>query len=224
MKAVVKDVMSTHPVTVLRSSPVKEMAAMLREFRVSGFPVLDDDGKVIGVVSEADLLAKEALAGGTGGIRKVIAGRRGGRQLSKAKGATAGDLMTSPAVTVSEDDTISRAARLMYRRGLKRLPVVDAAGRPTGIISRADVLAVFDRSDEEIRSEIISQVIPRLSEPSWYSAVVKNGIVTLEGTPETIPIGREVVARVRHVDGVVAVHDRLVYPQPPVPASPGPYF
>jgi osmotically-inducible protein OsmY len=67
-------------------------------------------------------------------------------------------------------------------------------------------------------------VIPRLSEPSWYSAVVKNGIVTLEGTPETIPIGREVVARVRHVDGVVAVHDRLVYPQPPVPASPGPYF
>jgi CBS domain-containing protein len=112
----------------------------------------------------------------------------------------------------------------MYRRGLKRLPVVDAAGRPTGIISRADVLAVFDRSDEEIRSEIISQVIPRLSEPSWYSAVVKNGIVTLEGTPETIPIGREVVARVRHVDGVVAVHDRLVYPQPPVPASPGPYF
>ncbi len=224
MKAVVKDVMSTHPVSVLESSPVKEIAAMLREFRVSGFPVLDDEGKVIGVVSEADLLAKQALAGGPGGIRKAVIGWLGGRELRKAAGITAGDLMTSPAVTVTEDDTISHAARLMYRRGFKRLPVIDTAGRLTGIISRTDVLAVFERPDEEIRSEIIGQVIPRLSEPSWYSAVVKNGVVTLEGTPETIPIGREVLRQVRHVHGVVAVHDHLVYPQRLVPVAPGPYF
>lgn len=197
---------------------------MLREFRVSGFPVLDDKGKVIGVVSAADLLAKEALAGGPRRIRRVVTGRRGGRELRKAAGITAGDLMTSPAVTVTEDDTISHAARLMYRRGLKRLPVVGAGGRAAGVISRTDVLAVFDRPDAEIRSEVIGQVIPRLSEPSWYSVMVKSGIVTMEGTPETIAIGREVLRQVRHVDGVVAVHDHLAYPQPPVPMAPGPYF
>jgi len=105
----------------------------------------------------------------------------------------------------------------MYTRGLKRLPVVDATGRLTGIISRTDVLAVFDRPDEEIRIEITGQVIPRLSEPSWYVVRVKDGIVTLEGTPETISIGRQVLAQVRHVQGVVAVQDRLAYL---LPASP----
>ena len=86
------------------------------------------------------------------------------------------------------------------------------------------VLAVFDRPDEEIRIEITGQVIPRLSEPSWYVVRVKDGIVTLEGTPETISIGRQVLAQVRHVQGVGAVQDRRTYPLPPVPAAPGPYF
>ena len=136
----------------------------------------------------------------------------------------AGDLMTSPAVTVRPDDTVEHAARLMYDRRLRQLPVVDAAGRLAGIINRTDVLAVFDRPDEDVRIEIISQVIPALSEPSWYSVMVDDGIVTLEGTPETISIGHEVLTRVRHVQGVVAVRDRLVYPPPPVAAAPGPYL
>ena len=68
-------------------------------------------------------------------------------------------------------------------------------------------------------------MIPGRSEPSWYSVIVKDGVVTLEGTPETVAIGRDLVlARTRHVQGVVAVRDRLVYPVPPVPSSPGPYF
>jgi hypothetical protein len=83
---------------------------------------------------------------------------------------------------------------------------------------------VFDRPDEEIRLEITDQVIPRLSEPSWYWVPVKDGIVTLEGTPETISIGHEVLDQVGHVQGVVAVRDRLVYPVTPLPATPGPYF
>jgi CBS domain-containing protein len=104
----------------------------------------------------------------------------------------------------------------MYTHDLKRLPVVDAAGRLAGIISRTDVLTVFDRPDEEIRLEITGQVIPRLSEPSWYWVRVQDGIVTLEGTPETMSIGREVLNQVRRVQGVVAVRDRLAYP----PAAP----
>ncbi len=223
MKAVVRDVMSAHPVSVRRTASFKELAAMLFEFGVSGFPVVDDDGMVIGVVSEADMLAKEALED-EDGLRETIASIVHRTERRKGAGVTAGDLMTSPAVTVTPEDTVAHAAAVMYTRGLKRLPVIDAAGRLVGIVSRLDVLAVFDRLDEEIRTEIINQVIPRLSEPSWYSVTVKDGIVTVEGTPETVSIGHQVLARIRHVEGVVAVRDRLAYPPPAVVAAPGPYF
>lgn len=224
MTAVVRDVMSAHPISVRKTASFKEIAALLREYRVSALPVLEYDGSVIGVVSEADLLAKEALNDEHHGVRGLIAGLVHREAFRKAAGVTAGNLMTSPAVTVGTDDSVERAARLMYTHGLKRLPVVDVVGRLVGIVSRTDVLAVFDRPDEEIRLEIIGQVIPRLSEPSWYWVQVKDGIVTLEGTPETIVIGHQVVDQVRHIEGVVAVRDRLVYPLLPVPASPGPYL
>jgi CBS domain-containing protein len=224
MSAVVRDVMSLHPISVTRDVPFKELAARLFEFGVSGFPVVDDDGKVIGVVSEADMMAKEALEDGYHGLRGMTAAVVHRTERRKAGGVTAGDLMTSPAVTVAAEDTVEHAAALMYDRGLKRLPVVDPAGRLIGIVSRVDVLAVYDRLDEEIRAEIVNQTIPHLSEPSWYSVIVKDGIVTVEGNPETVSIGHEVLRRIRHVQGVVAVRDRLVYPLPPVAASPGPYF
>jgi len=142
---------------------------------------------------------------------------------AKARGITAADLMTSPAVTIGPDDTVEHAARLMFTRKVKRLPVVDPDGRLVGIISRTDVLAVFNRADAEIRQEIMSEVITGRSEPSWYSVIVKDGVVTMEGTPETPAIGHGLVRRAWHVQGVVAVRDRLVYPAP-VPSSPGPYF
>lgn len=224
MNAIVKNVMSPHPISVTRNASFKELAARIFELGVSGFPVVDDDGKVIGVVSEADMLAKEALEGGYHGLRGMIAATVHRTERRKAGGVTASDLMTSPAVTITAEDTVEHAAALMYDRKLKRLPVVDASGRLAGIISRSDVLAVFDRLDAEIRDEITSQVIPRLSEPSWYSVIVKDGIVTVEGTPESVKIGHEVLARIRHVQGVVAVRDRLVYPVPPVVAAPGPFF
>jgi CBS domain-containing protein len=221
----VKDVMSTHPVTVSTTSSFKEMAAKLREFRVSAFPVVDAGGTVIGVVSGADMLAKEARQDRPGGVRGTIAGLWHRTEQAKAEGVTAADLMTRPAVTITPDDTVEHAARLMYSRRVKRLPVVDAAGRLVGIVSRTDILAVFDRTDAEIREDIMSQVIPDLSEPSWYSVIAKDGVVTLEGTPETLSIGHHIVSRARHVQGVVAVRDRLSYPvAPPVPSRPGPYF
>jgi len=119
---------------------------------------------------------------------------------------------------------VEHAAKLMYDRKVKRLPVVDQGGRLVGIISRTDILAVFDRTDAEIREEIMTQVIAGHSESSWYSVIVKDGVVTLEGTPETIAIGHDQVPRTRHVQGVVAVRDHLVYPVAPVLSSPGPYF
>jgi CBS domain-containing protein len=127
-------------------------------------------------------------------------------------------------VTIGPDDTVEQAARLMYDRKVKRLPVVDQGGRLAGIISRTDILAVFDRTDAEIRDEIMTQVIAGRSEPSQYSVIVTDGVVTLEGNPETVVIGHDLAARTRHVQGVVAVRDRLVYPAPPSPSRVGPYF
>jgi CBS domain-containing protein len=223
MKAVVRDVMSARPLWVSETTSFKEIAARLREHRVSAFPVLDDGGQVTGVVSDADMLAKEALDTGPGGVRHRL-GLLHRTERAKAYGVLAAELMTSPAVTVTPDDTVEHAARLMRDRKVKRLPVVDAGGRLVGVISRTDVLAVFDRTDEEIRAEIMSQVISGRSDPSQYSVIVKDSVVTLEGTPETVAIGHDIVSQARHVQGVVAVHDRLVYPVLPVPSRPGPYF
>jgi CBS domain-containing protein len=224
MKAVVRDVMFALPVWVSETASFREIAAKLRECRVSGFPVLDADGTVTGVVSEADLLVKEAVQGEPGGVRGLLAGLVYHAERAKAAAVTAADLMTSPAVTVGPDDTVEHAARLMFTRKIKRLPVVDAGGRLVGIISRTDVLAVFNRPDAEIHAEIMSHVIAGHSEPSRYSVIVKDGVVTLEGNPETVAIGHDLVSRARHVEGVVAVRDHLVYPVPPVPITSGPYF
>jgi CBS domain-containing protein len=220
----VKDVMSTLPVWVSETASFREIAVKLRECRVSAFPVLDAHGQVTGVVSEADLLVKEAVLGEPGGVAGLLAGLVHHAARAKAAGVTAADLMTSPAVTIGPDDTVEHAAKLMYDRKVKRLPVIDHGGRLVGIISRTDILAVFDRGDAEIREEIMTQVIAGRSEPSWYQVIVKDGVVTLEGNPETTSIGHDLISRTRHVQGVVAVRDRLVYPVAPVPSSPGPYF
>ena len=151
MEPTVKDVMTTRVVSVTKDASFRAMVAALREYRVSAFPVVDDDGKVIGVVSEADMLVKEALESEPEGMPGMIAGILRRKEHEKARGTTAGDLMTCPAVTVTPDDTLERAARLMYTRKVKRLPVIDANGHLVGIIGRSDLLSVFDRTDEDIQ-------------------------------------------------------------------------
>jgi CBS domain-containing protein len=220
MKTSVKDVMSTQVVAVKLGASFKEMAFRLRQSRVSAFPVVDDDGKVIGVVSEADMLAKEVLNGDHLGTLTAMLHRR---EQEKADGLTAGDLMTHPAVTVTPRDSVEQAARLMYTLQVKRLPVVDSGGKLVGIISRTDVLAVFDRPDEEICQEIIDNVIVNdfLEDPVKFSVTVQAGVVTLEGSPETLSFGHDLVRKIRHVQGVVAVQDRLTYPDSfPIPVGP----
>jgi predicted transcriptional regulator len=102
----------------------------------------------------------------------------------------------------------------MYLRRIKRLPVVDAQGHLVGIVSRADVLSVFDRLDVEIRKEITDEMILNelRADPDRLTVTVNGGIVTLEGSPETAELGHAIVARTRYVQGVVAVRDRLDYP------------
>ena len=214
MNAIVRDVMTPDVITVSKDTSFEVIAAALREHRVSAFPVVDADGVVIGVVSEADMLTKEALGSEPQGMPGMITGLLRHREHAKARGITAGDLMSSPAVTVAPEDTVERAAKLMYSRKVKRLPVVDAGAHLVGILSRADVLAIFDRSDEELRTEIRDQIIRDafLIDPATYGVTVKDGVVTLAGRPESNDVGHDLVDRIRHVPGVVAIRDRLSYP------------
>ena len=202
MHAYVRDIMTTGVVTVRPDTLYRKVAAMLREHRVSGFPVTGNDGRVAGVVSETDLLA-------------LAAGRRH-RGLRAAVQATAGGLMSHPAVTVGPDDPVKTAARLMHKRRLQRLPVVDRDGRLAGIVSRSDVLSVFQRNDEEIRREVTRDVIADgfFTDPARFTVTVHNGIVTLEGAPGSAALGAAIAGQVGHLEGVVAVRDRFTYPVP----------
>ena len=213
MNVTVNDVMTAPVVAVKQGTSFKELAALLRKYRVSAFPVLDDDQKVIGIVSEADLLAKAALNADRGGPITAIVHHK---ELEKADGVTAGDLMTSNVVTVKPDDTVEQAARLMYHLQVKRLPVVDAGRHLAGIVSRADLLTVFDRPDQEIRAEIVNDVILHefLIDPALFTVTVTDGVVTIAGAPETADVGRNLMARIRNVRGVVAVRDKLSWPSP----------
>ena len=129
--------------------------------------------------------------------------------------------MTCPAVTIGPDEQVRRAARLMYSRKVRRLPVVDHPGRLVGILTRADVLSVFTRPDEEICREITQDVIAYgfFTDPERLTVIVNNGIVTLAGEPGSVILGLNIAEQVRHVEGVVAVRDRFTYPGAP-PAEP----
>src|SRR5579875_3530436 len=219
MSAMVRDVMTARVVAVRKDAPVKEMVARLREYRVSAFPVIDEDNIVVGVVSEADLLAKQALVAGETGRFGPLSSLLHRKQESKMHGVTAGDLMTRPAVTIGPDAPAERAARLMHDRKVKRLPVVDGGGHLVGIISRTDVLSVFSRPDI---TTMISDKL--LMDPSPFTVTVKDGVVTLEGRPETATLGRMLADEARHVEGVVAVRDRLAYPAPESVPTVGPLY
>ena len=215
MNSTVKDVMSTHVIAVRQNASYKDMAAMLHEQRVSAFPVLDDDNKVIGIVSESDLLAKEALEGTVPGMLQSVMSQR---EHARASAVTAAELMTTPPVTIGPDESVTQAARLMYSRRVKRLPVTSDDGTLIGIVTRADVLSVYSRPDTDIQREITQDLILGMfaCDPARFTVTVADGIVTIEGAPETDLVGRDIIDAAGHVEGVVAVRDRLSYPEMPV--------
>jgi CBS domain-containing protein len=223
MNAKVGDVMTARVVAVRLNATYKEMAVHLRKHRVSAFPVVNDDNKVVGVVSEADLLTKEALDGEVPGF---IGGILRHKEQAKAAGLTASNLMTMPAITIQADEDVAEAARLMYSKRVKRLPVTSSDGHLMGIISRADVLSVYGKPDDEIAKDIAQTVIldQFLVDPARFTITVKDGIVTLDGPPENNSVGHDIVDAVRHLEGVVAVRDRLSYLPENRSESQGPLF
>jgi len=209
--AYVKDVMTTDVVAAQADASYRDLAAMLRGHRVGGFPVVDGEGVVVGVVSESDLLARQVAHRPHLPHLPHLPHRE---QADPAR-LTAADLMSRPPVTVGPDETAKHAARLMHSRKLRRLPVVDRRGRLVGIVTRADLLSAFTRPDEEIRREITQDVIADgfFTDPDRFTVTVKDGVVTLAGVPGSVILGRNIADQVQHVEGVIAVRDRFTYPE-----------
>lgn len=187
----------------------KTAARHLRSADVSALPVVDDDGLVLGIVSEADLLLKDP-----DGVRgRRISRRRRRREREKASARTVEGLMTSPAITIGPDATLTAAARLMHDRLVKRLPVVDERGRLLGILSRGDLISIFLRPDERIREDIVHDVIEHgmWLDPRQLRVAVTDGVVSLEGDVETKSLAQILVGMTRGVEGVVDVVSRLTY-------------
>lgn len=212
MRTRVRDVMTSPVETVRPTASFKEVVERLRTRAISAVPVIDESGRIIGVVSEADLLVKEDRAA-VEENRSFLPGRGSRQARAKAAASTAGELMTSPAVTIGPDAALAQVARQMRKHGVKRLPVVDEDGTAVGIVSRGDLLAVFTRGDEEIRSEIVDDVIAHtlLLEATQFTVTVEEGIATLRGQADrrtdAILIGRLAT----RVDGAVNVRNELTY-------------
>ncbi|MFF8956454.1 CBS domain-containing protein [Streptomyces sp. NPDC014894] len=188
----VADLMTPTAVAVQRGTAFKEIARLLDEYGITAVPVVDDDERPVGVVSEADLLR---------------------RQTSRTTASTAEGLMSSPAIVAEPQWSVVRAARVMEEHRIKRLPVVDGTGRLTGVVSRSDLLQLFLRRDRAIQEEILEDVLTQTLglAPSALTVDVTDGRVTLSGTVERRSVQPVFVRLCESVDGVVEVIDRLTY-------------
>ncbi|MFB6716886.1 CBS domain-containing protein [Streptomyces sp. NPDC056358] len=196
----VSDLMTPTAISVQRGTRFKEIARLLDEFGVTAVPVVDESGCVVGVVSEADLLRRRDSGSGMN---------------------AAADLMSHPAITAAPEWNAVRAARVMEKYKVKRLPVVDSGHRLIGVLSRSDLLQLFLRRDHAIQEEILEDVLTltlRLN-PSSLTVEVDDGLVTLSGTVSRRSLVPIVLRLCRSVDGVVDVINRLDYEQDDLPVD-----
>lgn len=211
----VRDVMTAKVVTASADTPLREIAETLARHRISGLPVTDSEQRVLGVVSEADLL-------------RLAAGERDPRAGTEA---TAGAAMSAPAFVIQPERSVAEAARLMSEHGVNRLPVVDAEGRLVGIVTRADIVRAFARSDAEIERELREEVVVDTLwiDPADVWVDVRDGVVRLAGEVETKADAELIEYFSSRVPGVVSVRStlrwrkekaRLERSDPRVPAPP----
>ncbi len=205
----VRDVMTRAVLDVKLDTPLKAVARQLIEHRISGLPVVDDAGRVVGVISEGDLLVKEQrpdaihhrplarLFGESAETRHLLA---------KAEARTAGDAMTSPAITIEASQPVAAAAALMIQRKVNRLPVTDR-GRLVGIVTRADVVRSFVRTDDALAEAIRNDVLLRALwlDPERFTVEVNDGVATIHGAVERRSTAAIVERMVEMVPGVVGV-------------------
>ncbi|WP_052269903.1 CBS domain-containing protein [Streptomyces sp. MUSC 125] len=186
----VGDLMTPAAVSIRPDTEFREIVRLLDEYGITAVPVVGDDGRPVGVVSEVDLLRRRSSSGA---------------------GEDARDLMTAPALVADPEWSAVRAARAMDRHKVKRLPVVDAAGRLIGVISQSDLIQLFLRRDHAIQEEILEEVVAGTLglPPSSLTVEVTEGTVTLSGSLERRSLIPIVVRLCESVDGVVEVVHRL---------------
>lgn len=206
----VRDHMTVGVVTVTPGTAFKETAELLLEHGITGVPVVDGSLRLLGIVTEADLMSKEAF-GADAPVRLagVGAGRRhrDRRWAGKADGLTAGDVMTTNVVTAAPGEQVAVAARRMLTRKVKRLPVVEPDGRLVGIISRHDILRIFDRPDAAIAADLAARLDNPLHAPEAHCVVsdVVDGVAILQGWVEEAWDLDVVEAVARNTPGVIDV-------------------
>jgi CBS domain-containing protein len=197
----VHELMSSPAVYVGTETPLRRIAELLHEHRISAVPVADASGEVLGVVSQGDLVPK-----GHKGVRPTSVDERR-RSLARV----AGEVMTTPAVTVDRDDDLRVAARLMTRHGIGRVPVT-SGGHLVGVLSRADVVGAFLCPDDDLKHQIdetLAAKVPADIEDVRIS--VHDGVVTLEGAVELASTADVIAFHVDRVDGVLCVDNRLTF-------------
>ncbi|WP_217549724.1 CBS domain-containing protein [Streptomyces sp. GbtcB6] len=215
MARIVGEVMTSDVVEAHPETSFKDVVRLLDRHRISGLPVVDHDDKVVGVVSQTDLVRRQAARSPDDRARRSwrypSSRLRRPRSGAVARAVTARDLMSTPAITVHPEQRIADAARVMERHGVERLPVVDEEDRLIGIATRRDLLRVFLRTDEEIGREVREEVLDlALGLPAGSVTVsVRDGMVTLAGA---VPHHGDIPAVIRltyRVDGVVGVVNGL---------------
>jgi CBS domain-containing protein len=217
----VQDVMTRDVKTVSPDASLKDVAETLVRSRISGLPVVDASGAVLGVVSEADIVGKEAGSA----PEQSLLGRllHGSPDDSRLDARTAGEAMTAPAITVQSDREVAEAARVMTDRGVNRLPVVDADGTLAGIVTRADLVRAFLRTDTEIERELRESVVTQKLwiDPTDLQITVENGEVALRGKVESKSDAELLEYFATRVPGVVSVHSTLRWrlDEPKLPES-----
>ncbi|WP_328619348.1 CBS domain-containing protein [Streptomyces sp. NBC_00354] len=195
----VSDVMTHTAIAIGREASYKEIVELMHQWKVSAVPVLEGEGRVVGVVSEADLLPKEEFRQTDPSLPSQL------EEASKAAAVLAEELMSNPAITVHPDAPVAEAARIMARKGVKRLPVVNALDMLEGVVSRSDLLKVFLRPDEELEEEIRQAVLAELAPGTTLNFVVQEGVVTLYGPLRDRTLVPLLARAIRTVEGVVDV-------------------
>jgi CBS domain-containing protein len=208
----VRDVMTRQVVTARPEMSLRDLALLLSEHRISGMPVLGSDGSVLGIVSEADILAKERghePAHG-GGLSWLFGDRAAPDELRRHAATTVGEAMTTPAITIDQDRPLREAAALMLDRGVNRLPVT-ATGLLVGILSRADLVRAYIRRDAEALAAIRDQVIRKTMwlDPDDMILEVREGVAHIAGTVDRHSTAAIIERLISLVDGIDLVMNDL---------------
>lgn len=193
----VVDLMTTEVIAVSRDTGLREAARLMFRNRVSGLPITEPDGTLIGIITEADFLRLE------------VERQEGARD----QVVTVGEVMSIGVVTIRPEMEIYQAAKIMAVQEVKRLPVVDDDNRLLGVISRADIVSIFTRPDDVIEDEIREDLLRRVLfiNPDELGVSVSNGVVALSGEVGTRAEASMLEELTNRLDGVFGVETKLTW-------------